>query len=106
MTLADVIAQIGRFDDDLSIYAVPRWGASSAACVIAEPYDGSHPASAAGMTYLASVSEARRAVAARRQWSGVATAADVCASVIYYAVYDQLEPCLADEQPEELAIAV
>ena len=102
MTLADVIAQLGRFDDALSIYAVPRWDASSETRVLAEPFDGSHPAGAEGMTYLSTVAEAKRAVSAYRRVRPAATSAQVCASVVYYAIYDELEPCSPDEPSEQL----
>jgi hypothetical protein len=101
MTLADLIAQLGRFDDALSIYAVPRWRASSEARVLAEPFDGTHPQGAEGMTYLATVAEARRAVAAYRRVRPGANAGQICASVVYYAIYDALEPCSPDEPADE-----
>jgi hypothetical protein len=97
MTLADVLVQISRFDDALSIYAAPRWSTSSQARVLAEPHDGSHPLGADGMTYLATVAGAKRAIAAERRDRAHASAAQIVAAVLYYAIYDELEPHSCDE---------
>ncbi len=109
MTLADVIQQIDQLDDGLCIYATPRWRAESPVLVAQEPRDGGLPAGAKGMTYLISLRQARRAIAARSAWcpEQELNIRDRCKAVIYYAVYDAPEPRPQAAYTEiELSIAI
>jgi hypothetical protein len=92
MTLARLIAQLDQLDDDLVLYAEPRWRASSRAVALPEPDDGTQPELAIGMTYLVDVAQAKRIVAMCRTTSGGDDPLELCRSVIYYAIYDQIEP--------------
>ena len=109
MTLADVIHQIDQLDDGFCIYAAPRWRAASPALVAQEPRDGSLPVGAEGMTYLISLRQARRAIAARSAWrpEQELSIQDRCKAVIYHAVYDAPEPRPQAANAEiELPIAI
>jgi len=109
MTLADVIRRIDQHHDGLSIYAAPRWRPGSRALVAREPRDGSLPKGAEGMTYLISLSRARRALAARLAWppEHELDVEALCQAVIYYAVYDALEPRpLPADAEVELPVAI
>jgi hypothetical protein len=94
MTLADVIRRLDELSDELCIYATPRWSPSSRAIAAREPEDGSLPDGARGMTYLTSVRQTRSLVAERKRYrpDRALTADDLCAAVIYFAIYDEPEP--------------
>lgn len=96
MTLADVMAQLDSFDDDLTIYAEqnPDWSANSLAVVLPEPEEGGVPDGAQGMSYLLEVFLAKEAI---EVWSGwragrKPTVRDKCEAVIHYAEQDAYLP--------------
>jgi hypothetical protein len=94
MILADVIRRLDRLSDEHCIYATPRWSPSSRAIAAREPADGSVPEHARGMTYLTTVGHAKRIIAERKRYRpDLALHADeLCAAVIYFAIYDEPEP--------------
>ncbi len=93
-TLADLVARLDELDEDASIYAAPRWRPSSPATVEAEPLDGSVPGRAGGMTFLVAVDTARRILRQRALWQPgrPLSLADKCEAIIYYAIYDEVQP--------------
>ncbi len=94
MTLAELIQRIDTIDDALAIYAARRWTTNSSTSVLPEPADGSLPEDAQGKTFLTTVAQAKRIIAARRALRpGVEVSADELAgAVIYFAIYDEAEP--------------
>jgi hypothetical protein len=94
MILADVIRRLDRLSDEHCIYATPRWSPSSRAIAAREPEDGSTPEHARGMTYLTSVGQAKRVIRERTRHrpDRAVSAEELCAAVIYYAIYDEPEP--------------
>ena len=90
--LADLICQLDELDDALVLYAAPPWRPSSHAAALAEPADGTRPEAARGMTYLVSVAQAKRIAAARRRQLGEHDLDDLCRAIIYYGIYDEIEP--------------
>src|SRR2546425_512865 len=93
-TFADLVADLEDLDGELSIWAAPRWRASSLAVVACEPGDGTVPAAAPGMTFLCTVADARRIVRQRAAWTPgrPSSLAEQCDAIIYYAVYDEAQP--------------
>ncbi|MEM1032500.1 MAG: hypothetical protein AAGN82_19290 [Myxococcota bacterium] len=89
MTLIEFVQKLDEADDAHVIYASPRWRPESRVYVGPEPFDGSLPRPARGMTYLVSVEEAKRVFRGCRPG---ATAHDVAKSVVYFGIYDCAEP--------------
>ncbi len=110
MTLHELISQrLAQLDDSLVIYAAPKWSAASKVVVAREPADGSLPAIAAGKTYLLTVLQAKRVIAARRHLRpGCAiTAQELADAIVYFAIYDVHEPVASLESAEiPLSLAV
>jgi hypothetical protein len=94
MTLAELIRNLDDYGDDLSIFATPRWRPESRAAAISDTDDGSVPMEGRGMTFMTTVRQAKRVLAARaaERPDRVLSDADRCAAVIYYAIYDETEP--------------
>ncbi len=93
-TFADLVAGLDELDAELSLWAAPRWRASSIAVAAREPGDGTVPDAAAGMTFLCTVTDARRIVRQRAAWSPARplSLAEQCDALIYYAIYDEAQP--------------
>jgi hypothetical protein len=93
MTLTELMARLGELDDTFVIYAEPPWGPESRAVALRDSHDGVRPADAIG-TFLTSVAQAKRAVAARRSKRPdlMLNNAQACEAVIYFARYDEDEP--------------
>lgn len=89
MTLIEYIEQLSSADDTHVIYASPRWRPESAIHVGPEPFDGSVPSPAEGMTYLVSVPEAKRVLRSRPMGT---SARDAARAIVYYGIYDCAEP--------------
>ena len=92
MTLRDLLADLSPHRGSRAIYVARPWAPESAAVVVDELEDGSVPDAARGMTYLTTVSEARRALEERRVRRPDESIDDLCEAVIYYARYDACEP--------------
>jgi hypothetical protein len=94
MILADVIRRLDQLSDEHCIYAEPRWSPASRAIAAREPIDGSVPELAKGMTYLTTVGQAKRILRERRRErpDRALVIDELCAAVIYYAIYDEPEP--------------
>jgi hypothetical protein len=90
--LADLICQLDQLDDELVLYAAPPWRPSSPAVALREPADGTLPPRARGMTYLVDAAQAKRIAAERRRYLGAHDLDDLCRAIIYYGIYDELEP--------------
>lgn len=91
MKLSDVIKQLEKLDDELTIYAREPWAPDSEASVELEPDDGSLPSQAKrqGLVYFLEVFVAQEFV---EGWLGnmseQPTDLDVCQRLIDYAVND------------------
>ena len=92
MTLQDLLADLSRHRGSRAIYVARPWAPGSEAAVVDEPEDGSIPPEAAGMTYLTTVGEARRALDERCARRPDESIEELCEAVIYYARYDACEP--------------
>lgn len=93
MKLLDIIRQLNDFDDTSVIYARPKWSPSTQAVVAREPDDGTTPPAAAGMTFMLSIRQAKQVVRQRRRGRpDLYTPETLCEAIVYFAIYDELEP--------------
>lgn len=96
MTLADLVEQLDRLGDDLTIYAEksPDWSPKSLAVVCVELEDDGLPHEAQGMDYLLEVFLAKDVVETWSSWreGRQPTVTDKCEAVIYYAEHDAYLP--------------
>jgi hypothetical protein len=93
-TLAELVAELDTLEDELAIYAAPRWRPNSPAIALAEPEDGSVPAEAHGKTFFLTVKAAKQLLVARRATRPGAseTPEDLASALVYCAIYDEAEP--------------
>jgi hypothetical protein len=95
--LAELVADLPRLDDALTIYSARdrEWAADSEAIAIQAPEDGSLPAEAVGFVYLLEVDQAKEVLEVWSEWRGgrTPTLAECVEAIVYYAVNDAyLEP--------------
>jgi hypothetical protein len=81
VTLAEVVARLREFDDELTIYAKKPWEPGTPAVVAEEPEDGSLPRAARGFSYFLEVHLAREVADAPHP-------APLVDRLIYYAEND------------------
>jgi hypothetical protein len=93
MTLREVVARLGDFEDDQTIYAESATPTARAAVEV-EPEDGTAPSAAADLPYLLEIAAAREAIEVWKAWRpGQAPSLDdKLAAVIYYAENDAWLP--------------
>lgn len=103
MTLEDVVANLGSFDNEHSIYATRikgQWRAGSIAFVMREPEDGKLMQLLSGgeAEYLLEISLAKEIIEVWKHWRPHAeqTIADKLEAIVYYAENDAYLP-LRDE---------
>jgi len=89
MTLIEFVEKLSTAEDAHVIYAAPRWRPESAIHVGPEPFDGSLPDAARGMTYLVSIPEAKRVLRSRPAGT---SARDAARAIVYFGIYDCAEP--------------
>lgn len=108
MTLLNIIRQLNEYDDTAVIYARPKWGRSTPAVVAPEPADGGLPPEAAGMSYMLTVQQAKEVAKRRRRGRPDLCAPEaLCDAIVYFAVYDEVEPLPSFRDARyELATAV
>ena len=92
--LRELVADLDRTENDLTLYAREPWTADSPAVAAREDSPEAGDARAAGLSYLLEVDLAAEVIETWRAWRGGAapTSAEACAAVIHYATYDAYQP--------------
>ncbi len=90
MTLLDVVARLGDFDESATIYVSEPWNESSASLVEREPEHGGLPPRArqGSMAYFLEVDLARSVVKEWTDETGTQDKSHLCKRLIDYAIDD------------------